>query len=85
VASNSTAVAELNRLANGGSYRDPTVMLDEAGAANQWAGTTGLEMVGALNTLAGNTPETYQDAQGVANQLAGTTGLGFVEALAQIA
>ena len=34
--------AELNRLANGGTYPLLTDFLDEMGAANKWAGTTGL-------------------------------------------
>lgn len=79
-------VAELNRLANGGTtYPTRDNFLDEAGAANAWAGTTHLATVGALNVKAGNTLPSYKDLQGVANQLAGTTGLGPAEALRRIA
>lgn len=46
---------------------------DAQGAANIWAGTTGRDMVGALNVKAGNT--VYRELAGVLNQLAGTTGL----------
>lgn len=81
---NTTIVAELNRLANGGSYPAATAFLDEAGAANKWAGTTGLEAIGALNHKAGNTMPNWRDLQGVANQLAGTSGVGAPVALAMI-
>lgn len=68
---------ELNRLAK-------TEGRGEAAAANIYAGTSGLEIVGALNVKAGNTFPIYLDMQGVANQLAGTTGLGVAAALAAI-
>lgn len=45
----STLVDELNRLANGGTYPALTAYLAEDGAANKWAGTTGLTLVQALN------------------------------------
>jgi hypothetical protein len=32
-----TLLDELNRLANGGTYRTPDQMVDEAKAAGQWA------------------------------------------------
>lgn len=48
---------------------------DAQGAANVWAGTTGLDIVAALNVKAGNTLPGYKELQGVLNQLAGTTGL----------
>lgn len=48
--------------------------LDSQGAANVWAGTTGLDLLGALNAKAGNT--TNRGLLGVLNQLAGTTGAG---------
>ncbi len=35
----STLCAELNRLANGGTYPLRTAFLDEQGAANAWAGS----------------------------------------------
>jgi hypothetical protein len=47
--------------------------LDAAGAANVWAGTTGLSLVGALNVKALNTLANYRELSGVANQLAGRT------------
>ncbi|MGZ4560032.1 MAG: hypothetical protein ACXVGN_00130 [Mycobacteriaceae bacterium] len=58
--------------------------LDAQGAANVWAGTTGLALVGALNVAAGNTLPNYRELQGVLNQLAGTTGLGVDEAASRI-
>lgn len=51
-----------------------TVGLGEAGAANAWAGTTGLETVHALNVKAANTLPNYKGLAGVLNQLAGTVG-----------
>ena len=47
----STLCAELNRLANGGTYPVRTAFLDEQGAANKWAGTTGKSASDALRTL----------------------------------
>ena len=51
------------------------------GAANVWAntvvpGTSGHELVGALNIVAGNPVGQWKPLQGVLNQLAGTSGLG---------
>lgn len=78
-----TLVAELNRLANGGTYpASPSSYLDEAGAANAWAGTVGLETVGALNHKAATSGLALD---GVCNSLAGTSGLGCVEALRRVA
>lgn len=57
---------------------------DAAGAANIWAGTTGLELVGALNVKAGNAADNYRELAGVLNQLAGTTGLEVDGAAAAI-
>jgi hypothetical protein len=51
------------------------------GAANIWAGTTGLALQGALNRKAGTTGLA---AQGALNKLAGTVGLGENEAAARI-
>lgn len=48
--------------------------LDAQGAANAWAGTTGLDLLGALNAKAGNAVGSKKDLLGVLNQLAGTTG-----------
>lgn len=75
----------MNRLAGTlNSYDVPT--LDAQGAANVYAGTTGLAIVGALNTKAGFTNRTqYLELQGVLNYLASTNGLGVNEASARIA
>jgi len=57
-------------------------ILGEALAANLYAGTSGLTVVGALNAKAGTKG---LGLQGVANVLAGTTGLGVCLALSKIA
>ena len=81
----STLCAELNRLANGGTYPTRDVFLDEQGAANAYAGTTGLATVGALNVLAEKaSPAEYKDIDGICNELAGTTGLAAPAALRSI-
>lgn len=81
-----TDVDEFNRLANGGTYPPISEYLDEAGAANKWAGTTGLESTAVLNMMAGNTPQyMWKDKAGAANQLAGTTGLDVPAVLRFIA
>jgi hypothetical protein len=72
-----TLTHHLNRLA-------ATTDLSAQGAANVWAGTTGRDLVGALNAKAGNTLPNYLSLQGVLNQLAGTTNLGIVDAAAAI-
>jgi hypothetical protein len=81
-----TYVYHLNRLAGTlNAYNVPT--LEAQGAANVWAGTKGLALVGALNTLyaARNSGKNYNyDLPGVLNALAGTTGLGVNEAAARI-
>jgi hypothetical protein len=59
--------------------------LEAQGAANVWAGTTGLDLVGALNMKALNTRPNYLALAGVLNQLAGTTGFEVDEAAARIA
>jgi hypothetical protein len=46
--------------------------LDSQGAANVWAGTTGLSLLAALNAKAGNAPGSYKPLLAVCNQLAGT-------------
>jgi len=69
----SNFTAELNRLANGGTYPALHDYVDDAKAANTFAGTTGLDVVGALNVKAGNTRPNYKDLRGVCNQLGGTT------------
>jgi len=77
--------AELNRLANGGTYRTPLNVVADNLAANQWAGTTGLDVQGALNRRAGRTDQkTFLDIQGICNVLAGTDGLAAPEALRRI-
>ena len=84
----STLVDELNRLANGGAtYPNRNVYLDQAGAANAWAGTTGLELLGALNqkAQAGRSPKDYKGLNAVCNELAGTTGLEAIPALREVA
>ena len=75
----SSLAAELNRLA-------VKTGLDEQGAANAWAGTTGLSTVGALNikAQAGRTRDKFKDIDGVCNELAGTTGLAAPAALRSI-
>lgn len=61
----------------------PTV--EATKAANVWAGTTDLELVGALNAVALNTtPESKKELAGVLNQLAGTNGFEVDEAAARI-
>lgn len=79
----STLCAELNRLANGGTYPARTTFLDEQGAANVWAGTSGLGILGALNIKADaeRQPDKYKDINGICNELAGTTNKSAVDAL----
>lgn len=70
----------LNRLAGTLNEFDvPT--LDAQGAANVWAGTSGLALAGALNFKAGTSG---LEVQGALNVLAGTSGLGENEAAARI-
>ena len=78
----STFTAELNRLANGGTYPSPTAFLPPVGAANKWAGTTGLGLIGALNKKNGViNPSLYSSLNTVCNALAGTTGKSAIDAL----
>ena len=79
----SSLVAELNRLAG---ITDITKFLDEQGAANAWAGTTGLATIGALNIKAqpSRTRDKFKDINGICNELAGTTGLAAPAALRSI-
>lgn len=78
---------ELNRLANGGTYRSMANMVDMALAAQQWATqrsvtTTVTDTVGVLNEIAGNTDKSkWLDFSGVCNQLASTSGLPAAQAL----
>lgn len=57
---------------------------DAQGAANIWAGTTGLDLVEALNIKALNALPDYRELAGVLNQLAGTVGLEVDGAAAAI-
>lgn len=77
-----TLVAELNRLANGGTYPAITAYLDEAAAARAWAAARGVTLyhtdtVGVLNDIAGipDGSNNRLDYNGVCNYIAGTTGL----------
>jgi hypothetical protein len=81
----STLVAELNRLANG-TYPARTLFLEAPGAANKWAGTSGKDLLGALNYKADSTrqPNNYKGLNSVCNELAGTTGKSAVSALRSI-
>jgi hypothetical protein len=79
----STLCAELNRLANGGTYPARTAFLDEQGAANAWAGTSGKGIIGALNYEADSSrqPNNFKSLNAICNELAGTTGKSAVDAL----
>ena len=79
----SSLTAELNRLAG---ITDVAKYLDEQGAANAWASTTGLATVGALNIKADpNRLRTqFKDINGICNELAGTDGLAAPAALRSI-
>ncbi len=78
---------ELNRLANGGTYRTMGNMVDMALAAQQWATqksvtTTVTDTVGVLNQIAGNTDKSkWLDFTGVCNYIASTSGLAAAQAL----
>jgi hypothetical protein len=78
--------AELNRLANGGTYPAPSAFKGDNAAASTWAGLSSpVDVVDALNHKAGRTdPSTYKGLNAVANELAGTTGLEIIEALRSI-
>lgn len=68
-----TLTYHMNRKA--GTIVNGVPTLTAQGAANVWAGTSGLELVHALNVKAGNTLPDFKELAGVLNQLAGTTGL----------
>ena len=78
---------ELNRLANGGTYRLMSEMVDMALAAQQWATArtvtiTTTDTVGVLNQIAGITDKSkWLDFNGVCNYLASTSGLAAAQAL----
>jgi membrane protease subunit (stomatin/prohibitin family) len=81
-----TLLDELNRLANGGTYRASGAMVGEALAARQWAVqrsvTTNLtDTVGVLNAIAGTTSSNRLDYNGVCNALASTFQLPAAQAL----
>jgi hypothetical protein len=87
----STLNDELNRLANGGTYRDMNQMVDEALAAKQWANRENInpystDTVGILNEIAGLglDKRNWLDFNGVCNYIAGTTGLPAAAALRQV-
>lgn len=82
----SSFASELNRLANGGTYPAISAYLAPTQAANVYAGTTGLSMVGALNKKAdaNRQPNNYKALGGICNELAGTTDLSPVDALRSI-
>jgi hypothetical protein len=82
---------ELNRLANGGTYRLNPEMVDQALAARQWATARGVtsnhtDTVGVLNDIAGRSgsADLHLDFSGVCNLLAGTSGLAAAAALRKI-
>jgi len=81
-----TLLDELNRLANGGTYRVPGAMVGEALAARQWAvarsvSTNLTDTVGVLNAIQGTTSTNRLDLAGVCNALASTTQLPAAQAL----
>jgi len=82
----STLTSELNRLANGGTYPVYTAYKALQGAANAWAGTSGLGLIAALNYKASTSrqPDDYLGLNAVCNEIAGTSGLSAVDALRSI-
>lgn len=86
----STLSQELNRLANGGTYRSAKNMVGQALAARQWAvqrnvNTNLTDTVGVLNALDNRTDKNdFLDFNGICNALAGTTQLPAAQALRSI-
>jgi hypothetical protein len=82
----STLTSEMNRVANGGTYPAMTAYKALVGAANAWAGTSGLGLIGALNIKADSSrqPNNYKGLNAVCNEIAGTDGLSAVDALRSI-
>ena len=82
----STFTSELNRLGNSGSYPALTAYLAPVGAANAYAGTSGLGLLAALNLEAdaNRQPDAYKGLGAICNELAGTTNLSPVDALRSI-
>ena len=81
-----TLLAEMNRLANGGTYRTSAEMVDMALAARQWAvarevSTELTDTVGVLNAIAGTSSSNRLDYNGVCNLIAGTFQLPAAQAL----
>ena len=72
----SSLTAELNRLAS-------TTGKAEQGAANVYAGTSGLGLIAALNIKASGVrqPSAYKGLNAICNELAGTTGKSASDAL----
>lgn len=78
-----TVTFHMNRLANTLVNGVPT--LDAQGAANVWAGTSGVGLAGAVNIKNGITDRSqFKELQGALNERAGTSGLGEAEAAARI-
>ena len=82
----SSFTSELNRLANGGTYPAITAYKAPTDAANDYAGTTGLALIAALNKAAdaNRQPNAYKALGGICNELAGTSGLSPTDALRSI-
>lgn len=82
----SSFTSELNRLANGGTYPALQNYMAPVEAANVYAGTTGLALLGALNLAAdaNRQPDDYKALGGICNELAGTTDLSPTDALRSI-
>ena len=87
---NSTFAQELNRLANGGTYRSAGNMVGIARAAQQWAALIGIpisstDTVGVLNEIAGiESKANWLDLDGVCNYIANTFQLPATSALRKI-
>lgn len=84
-----TLLDELNRLANGGTYRVPSAMVGQALAARQWAvqrsvSTLLTDTVGVLNAIAGTTNTNRLDFNGVCNLIASTSQLPAAAALRKV-
>jgi hypothetical protein len=79
----STLTGELNRLAGITSL---TSFKAPQGAANAYAGTSGLGLIAALNYKASSSrqPKDYKGLNAICNELASTTGKSAVDALRSI-
>jgi len=79
----SSLQSELNRL-NG--VTTPSSMRDAAGAANVYAGTTGRDLIAALNIKASGSrqPNAFKGLNAVCNEIAGTTDKSATDALRSI-